>query len=139
MLGAIETFAPELLEPTGPSRQVFHCSNSFLRSFMTEELGWSLRKATRAAQKIPDDAVEQCRDSFARQARAIDEYQIPAALRVNIDQTNIHLQSPSHVTYEKIGSKQVPLLGMEEKRAFTVVVGVSASGELLPFQAIRQG
>lgn len=38
-----------------------------------------------------------------------------------------------------MGSKQVSLIGGDEKRAFTVMVSVSNSGELLPFQAIYEG
>jgi hypothetical protein len=33
----------------------------------------------------------------------------------------------------------VTVIGEDEKRAFTVVVSVSNSGEILPFQAIYQG
>lgn len=140
MLAHIQTSAPELLVE-GPTGRTFRCSDSFMRKFMSKELGWSLRKATRAAhwQKTPVDATAQCQASFARQARAISEYAIPAELRVNIDQTNIQLQSPARMTYEKIGAKQVALLGAEEKRAFTVLVGVSASGAVLPFQSIWHG
>lgn len=38
-----------------------------------------------------------------------------------------------------MGSSQVSVLGAEEKCAFTVNVGVSASGKVLPFQAIYAG
>ncbi|KAI0363458.1 hypothetical protein BV20DRAFT_1031266, partial [Pilatotrama ljubarskyi] len=138
MLAHIQASAPELLE-VRRGHEVFRCSDSFMRKFLRKEMGWSLRKATRAAQKVPANATEQCRDSFARQARAVNEYAIPAELRVNIDQTNIQLQSPSHLTYEQIGAKQVSLLGAEEKCAFTLLVGISASGVVLPFQAIWQG
>ncbi|EMD34320.1 hypothetical protein CERSUDRAFT_24720, partial [Gelatoporia subvermispora B] len=102
-------------------------------------MAWSFRKSTRAAQKIPEDAEEQCHRSFARQALTIRNEGVPAELRVNIDQTNVRLQTPADMTYAPTGSKQVSVLGAEEKRAFTLVVGVSASGELLPFQAIWQG
>jgi hypothetical protein len=43
------------------------------------------------------------------------------------------------LTFEVIGASQVPVLGLEEKRAFTLVVAVSAAGELLPFQVVFQG
>ncbi|OJT12062.1 hypothetical protein TRAPUB_11400 [Trametes pubescens] len=105
MLAHIQTSAPELLVE-GPTGRTFHCSDSFMRKFLGKEMGWSLRKATRAAQKTP---------------------------------TNIQLQSPARLTYEKIGAKQVALLGAEEKRAFTVLVGVAASGAVLPFQSIWHG
>ena len=34
------------------------------------------------------------------------------------------------------GSKQVEVVGEDEKRGFTVVVGISMSGDVLPFQVI---
>ncbi|KAG1900159.1 uncharacterized protein F5891DRAFT_922199, partial [Suillus fuscotomentosus] len=56
-----------------------------------------------------------------------------------IDQTNIVYQPENTATYEEVGSKQVTVVGQEEKRAFTVVVGISASGNALPFQVIYCG
>ncbi|KAH7903348.1 hypothetical protein BJ138DRAFT_1194697, partial [Hygrophoropsis aurantiaca] len=41
--------------------------------------------------------------------------------------------------FEDKGSRQVAIVGQEEKRAFTLVVGISAADDLLPFQAIYQG
>lgn len=92
-----------------------------------------------AMQNIPTDTVEQSHCAFAQQVLVICDHGIPAALHVNFDQTNVLLQSSSHVTYEQTGGKQVSVLGVEEKRAFTLIVGVSTSGELLPFQVIWQG
>ena len=43
------------------------------------------------------------------------------------------------LTFEVVGSTQVPALGEEEKRAFTLMVGVSGCGDLLAFQSIFQG
>src|ERR1700729_2282971 len=37
------------------------------------------------------------------------------------------------------GEKQVATMGMDEKRAFTLVPSISASGELLPMQTIFHG
>ena len=43
------------------------------------------------------------------------------------------------MSWAETGSKQVGLVGMDEKMAFTLVVGVSADGTLLPFQTIFVG
>jgi hypothetical protein len=58
---------------------------------------------------------------------------------VNSDQTQVVYAQGSKLTWTKTGSRQVTVIGEDEKRAFTVVVSVSNSGELLPFQAIYQG
>jgi hypothetical protein len=42
-------------------------------------------------------------------------------------------------TWNKAGEKQVMTMGMDEKRAFTLVPSISASGELLPMQTIFHG
>lgn len=62
-----------------------------------------------------------------------------AELFVNSDQTQVVYAQGSKLTWTKMGSRQVTVIGEEEKRAFTVVVSISNSGELLPFQAIYQG
>ncbi|EJD35280.1 hypothetical protein AURDEDRAFT_26774, partial [Auricularia subglabra TFB-10046 SS5] len=100
---------------------------------------WTQRKATRAAQKTPANHAEVCLHSFLRQSVTIRDYVIHAALRANIDQTIVVLQDAGKLTYNPRGAKQVAVLGVDEKRAFTVLVGVTATGALLPFQVIMKG
>jgi hypothetical protein len=42
------------------------------------------------------------------------------------------------MAYAEIGSKQVAIVGMDEKRAFTLLVSAAADGTILPFQAVYQ-
>ncbi|KAK7467425.1 hypothetical protein VKT23_004479 [Stygiomarasmius scandens] len=102
-------------------------------------LGWSLRSGTRTAQKLPENYSELLLEAFLREATVIRDYQIPASLRVNTDQTQSVLQPGTGVTWNKKGEKQVDIAGKDEKRAFTLVPSISASGEVLPMQAIFQG
>ncbi|KIJ33779.1 hypothetical protein M422DRAFT_120251, partial [Sphaerobolus stellatus SS14] len=102
-------------------------------------LKWSERATTRAAQKIPLDAPEQIRRSFIRQAKAIRDYDIPDELRVNADQQQTRFQMGSDRTWAPCGDKQVASVGKEEKRAFTLMVAISACGEILAYQAIWDG
>jgi hypothetical protein len=62
-----------------------------------------------------------------------------AALLVNFDQTQVVVQSQGNSTFAKQGSKQVGVVGKEEKRAWTAVVGVAASGDVLPLQIVMEG
>jgi hypothetical protein len=62
-----------------------------------------------------------------------------ASFYVNIDQMNIVYQPTNTATYQDIGSKQVAIIGQEEKQVFTMLVGISASGDALPFQVIYCG
>ncbi|KAJ6529240.1 hypothetical protein B0H19DRAFT_1274283 [Mycena capillaripes] len=43
------------------------------------------------------------------------------------------------MTWAPRGSKQVALIGTEEKRAFTALVAISAKGEALPIQCVYAG
>jgi hypothetical protein len=59
---------------------------------------------------------------------------------VNSDQIGIHLvPAAGGKTWDAKGSKDVKILGMEDKRQITCVMSSSASGEFLPIQAIFTG
>ncbi|RDB29720.1 hypothetical protein Hypma_014168 [Hypsizygus marmoreus] len=102
-------------------------------------MGWSERRATKAAQKLPENHEEVLHNAFLHEAAIIRDHAIPAALCVNTDQTQIVYQQGSQRTWNKKGVKQVATVGQEEKRAFTLVPSVSASGVLLPMQSVFHG
>jgi hypothetical protein len=74
-----------------------------------------------------------------RLAHDIKEHDIPAELHVNTDQSQGVYAQGCNFTWAQTGSKQVSVVGAEEKRAMTIVVSVSSSGVLLPFQAVYEG
>jgi hypothetical protein len=125
MVAFIEHDAPHQIFPDG---SYFRCSEAFVRKYL-QTLGWSEGRSTRAAQKLPDNHEQILSDSFLRQACIIRDHAILAPLRANTDQT----------TWNPKGVHQVSTVGMEEKRAFTLVPTISASGELLPMQTIYFG
>ncbi|KAG1837853.1 hypothetical protein DFJ58DRAFT_862112 [Suillus subalutaceus] len=93
-----------------------------------------------ALHSTPSNADQLCLDQFYHLTLTIRDCAIfDASFYVNIDQTNIVYQPANTATYEEVGSKQVAVIGQEEKRAFTMVVGISASGDALPFQVIYCG
>ncbi|KAJ6536119.1 hypothetical protein B0H19DRAFT_1182839 [Mycena capillaripes] len=95
-----------------------------------------MRKGTKAAQKFPADAEVQCENAFLRRAWTIKEHRIPAELVINADQTGVIYLPGSRVTWAPRGSKQVALIGTDEKRAFTALVAISAKGEALPIHGL---
>ncbi|RXW18423.1 hypothetical protein EST38_g7441 [Candolleomyces aberdarensis] len=139
MLAIITLQKPEILEHKTNDGLTFNLSDDYVRKWVKKNLHWSRRKATKAAQKLPDDWMNQCERSALRKAFVIKEYDIPSALYVNSDQTQVVYAPGDKMTYAEAGSKQVPVVGVEEKRAFTVMVSVSSDGQLLPFQAIYEG
>ncbi|EIW73807.1 hypothetical protein CONPUDRAFT_32007, partial [Coniophora puteana RWD-64-598 SS2] len=139
MLGHIQRGAPKLLEPSSGTA-AFKCSDSFVRKFLHTRLNWVTRAGTKAAQKTPEDASRQLLQLFFRLALTIRDYDIPdASLVVNFDQTQVIVAHNDNRTYDQRGAKQVAITNKEEKRAWTAVVGVSASGEVLPLQVIMKG
>ncbi|KAJ7083056.1 hypothetical protein B0H15DRAFT_757926, partial [Mycena belliarum] len=52
----IKVRAPELFEHRFKDGSTFQVSDSFCRKFLDRSLAWSMRKGTKAAQKLPRDA-----------------------------------------------------------------------------------
>ncbi|KAG8694779.1 hypothetical protein FRC09_009611, partial [Ceratobasidium sp. 395] len=51
MMGVIQHYMPKAFSQVVRSGQLFRCSERFVRKLLREELGWSIWKATWAAQK----------------------------------------------------------------------------------------
>ncbi|KAJ6456514.1 hypothetical protein C8R45DRAFT_580223, partial [Mycena sanguinolenta] len=120
MVSHIEHDAPEVFERTMSDGSHFRCSETFVRRYLRNTLGWSERRATKAAQKLPKNHEKLLEEAFFRQ-------------------TQLVYQQGASSTWTQRGEKQVATIGQEEKRAFTLVPSISASGKLLPMQAIFQG
>jgi hypothetical protein len=140
MLGHIQHSAPELLEAQAKDGSIFRASDTFVRRFLRTEMNYVPRKATRAAQKILADAHDQMRRSFLRNVSYIEFHNVrnPKFI-INFDQTQVVVQDTTSSTFAEQGSKQVKVTGKEEKRAWTAVVAVSKSGEVLPTQVVMKG
>jgi len=129
---------PSFFEKPFPDSSHFHCFEAFVRWYL-RTLGWSERCATRPAQKLPANHKQILSDSFLWQSCIIRDYGIPPELCVNTDQTQTIYQVGRKRTWNKAGEKQVMTMDIDEKRAFTLVLSILASGELLPMQTIFHG
>ena len=97
------------------------------------------RKATKAARKVPHN-FDDLKAAFLQRIRdEIEQHAIPPSLVINWDQTGSKLIPVSQWTLAKQGSRQVPVIGKDDKREITVLLAVSASGTLLPPQVIYAG
>jgi hypothetical protein len=139
IIALIQIDSPEIFEHVGSDGSRFIASDTWVRKFVKATLGWTFRKATRAAQHLPQNWGEFVLESWLRHAIVIWDFDIPGQLRVNADQTQVIYQQPSGWTYDTRGTKQVHVIGKDEKRAIMVLVAISESGKLLPFQAIFKG
>ncbi|KAF8303338.1 hypothetical protein DL93DRAFT_2121649, partial [Clavulina sp. PMI_390] len=139
IIAQIQHFAPSILTRTQRDGSRFQASDHWVRKFLAETMRWCIQRATKAAQKVPQNWEELLLQTVLRLGWITQRRQIPAELRVNSDQTQVVYQHGASVTWDETGARQVATLGKEEKRAFTLVVGLSASGELLPMQAVYHG
>ncbi|KZV59291.1 hypothetical protein PENSPDRAFT_595721, partial [Peniophora sp. CONT] len=140
MLAHIKTFSPEVLTATAKDGSRFSCSDAYVRKFLYTHLRWVPRKSTRAAQKTPVNADEVLWELFLLLALTLRDSGIhDPSLFINFDQTQVVVADTSRNTFDVEGSKQVGVVGKEEKRAWTSVVAVAANGEVLPTQVIMQG
>ena len=140
MIGILEVQDRDIFtRHVGNDGKTFRCSEAFVGRFVKRELGWSKRQATRAGQKVPPDAPEQMKHHALRLAVDIRDHSIPASCCVNSDQTGRTYSQSGGSTYDPIGATQVSVVGKEDKRAFTIMVGISMSGAVLPFQIMYSG
>ncbi|KAJ7196687.1 hypothetical protein GGX14DRAFT_672342 [Mycena pura] len=139
LVAMINKEAPEIFDRRYADGSYFKVSDSFCRTFLRKALGWSERKATKAAQKLPRNWEDQCERAILRRAQMIKAEDIPAELIVNSDQTGVVYSPGGKLTWTPRGSRQVAVIGAEERRAFTALLAISGSGEVLPIQAIFTG
>ncbi|KAJ7050612.1 hypothetical protein C8F01DRAFT_1344185 [Mycena amicta] len=139
IIATIQKSAPEIFDKTYRDNSKFHASDSFCREFLRTEMRWSERHSTKAAQKLPTDWEDQCERAALRRAHIIQTEDIPAELIINSDQTGVVYNPGGRLTWAPRGSRQVSLIGAEEKRAFTALLGITASGTVLPVQAVYEG
>jgi len=146
MIGIIATRAPQLFEISVVRRvqecyiwDHFHCRETFVWKFLRENMNWTLRRSTRPGKKVPDGVTYILTDAFFRLVHTISENSVTIELCVNTDQTLVTYGAGASETYAPKGSKQVEVVGKDEKRGFTLVVGVSMNGDVLPFQAVYAG
>lgn len=111
---------------------------SWAFSFLSRN-GYVKRKATRTSQKVCND-FENIKATYLKQIRdTVETNNIPTSMVVNFDQTGTKMVPVSCWTLEVQGSKQIDMVGLDDKRELTALLAVSLSGELLPPQVIYAG
>ena len=111
---------------------------SWAKSFLTR-LGYVKRKVTCTARKIPPDFPEVKAFFFNKVAEAVSTFHIPPTMVVNCDQTGSKMVLVNPWSLAAEGSKQVAVVGLDDKREITVLLSVSLDGQLLPPQVIYAG
>lgn len=134
-LGIVRATKPTLLPEFGGTLVL---DRPWARSFLNR-IGFVKRKATKTARNFPND-FEGAKKKFLQ---TIDEkrnhFSIPDDLVLNWDQTGVKLVPASKWTMEARGSKQVGVVGLDDKREITVLMTTTLSGKLLPPQVLYAG
>ncbi|KAF8237917.1 hypothetical protein L208DRAFT_1244788, partial [Tricholoma matsutake] len=82
------------------------------------------------------NAAEILMKSFLQMVYSVKDKSIPSQIMANSDKMQLTLAQGCHMTYMKVGLKQVSTTGMEEKHTITGMVTLTNDGKILPFQAI---
>ena len=102
-------------------------------------MGLVKRKATKAARKFPDDFADVKIAFLQRVASVVKESSVPFELVINWDQTGSKFVPASQWTLADEGTKQVDVIGVEDKREMTVFLAITLAGKLLPTQLLYEG
>ena len=111
----------------GSDGNTFRCSEAFVARFVKRELRWS--KTNEGTQAGKGFLRTLWNNFVSRLTSAITQYSIPTSCCVNSDQTGRTNLSSNWAT-------RVSVVGKEDKRVLTIMVGISMSIVVLPFQAI---
>lgn len=94
------------------------------------------RKGTKTGRTVPADFPELKNNFLERIHTLIAEHDIPDELVLNWDQTGVPIVPRGQWTMEERGSKQVNIVGLNDKRQITFLLTITKSGLLLPPQVI---
>jgi len=121
-----------------------HCNDNFKLSkdwakYFMQRMGLAKRRASTKA-KIDVENFEEIKKGFLLDVRNVMEMdEIPLDLVINFDQTAVHYVLVDNCTIAKEGSKHVEIIGKDDKRQITVVLGGTMSGDFLPVQLVYKG
>ena len=97
------------------------------------------RKGTKTARKLPENFGSLKEKFLAGISDKVKEHQIPADLIMNFDETGLALVPAADWTLAEKGSRDVAMLGKDDKRQITAVLACTPTGKLLPPQLLYQG
>jgi hypothetical protein len=93
---------------------------------------WTLRfrrgtQSVKAKQVVRrEEKLEEFRRMFHDEKQ---KHQVPDELIVNVDQVGVALVPSPTYSYALRGARQVPITGLQDKRAITVTLGTSCAGD----------
>ena len=101
-------------------------SKSWTQSFL-RRLGYVKREGTKAARKVPDDFKFIKMEFLSEIQKLVKTYDVPDDY---FDQINVMIIPVRDYTFYQIRSKQISIMGLEDKSQVTVVLACTLSGNL---------
>jgi hypothetical protein len=96
MQGCIQQSAPEMFQWTVTGKRgedvKFLVSKTFGKAFIRKHLGWTWKRVTTAASKLPENWEKQGDEMEYRVAALCKLHDIPPELVINYDQTAIYVR-----------------------------------------------
>lgn len=115
-----------------------YLEKEWARHFL-KRMNFSKRRVTSTSKLSPANFDEHKKNYLVDIWSVVKMEDIPNALIINWDQTEIKIVPTSSWTMEKIGTKRVEIAAADDKRQITGVFAGSLAGDFLPVQLIYQG
>ena len=117
----------------------FQVSRTWVRS-LYQRMRLSRRVSTTSRPIITRSIWEESKERYLSEiASKVSDHNIPDELIFNADQTPSKYVAASKVTMAETNKKNIPIKGASDKRAITLTVIQSLSGDILPLQIIYTG
>ena len=128
--------SPHLLKSNGGTIEL---SIDWARRVL-KNLGFSLRKSTTDKQIPSPRFYLETKLQFQYAIHSsVNAHNIPISLVINADQTPLSYVSTGNYTFDRRGTREVPVVGSKDKRMITATFTVTANGTFLPMQLIYSG
>ena len=105
-----------------------------------KQLKWSKHKGTTSKVDPSPQFLAEEKFTFQRTiSTAILENEISAPFFVNLDQAPLSYVSPGKFAFSFKGAKNVPIIGVDDKRQITATFAISLTGKFFSIQLIYKG
>lgn len=130
---------PQIVAVLELNNVVWRPSKAWYTRGLLKPMGLRWRRATHAHPAKPVDEEGMTRKFLMRVFYVVWTYNVPRNLFLNCDETGLNLLPTPDNTYAATGAKQVYILGKGDKRQYTLLFAISASGQFAGrFQLVWQ-
>lgn len=89
IVAPVKKMAPEIFEKRNAKGEVFRASDPFIRRYLKQTIHWSLRRGTRAAGEVPQDATAILLRALIRMVCHIRDEAIYSCFIIDANQSQV--------------------------------------------------